>query len=45
MSKFKPGDTIVAVERGLGFEEAVVTAEVNYKGKKCYKADLDYSRQ
>ena len=38
--KFKEGDTIQAVERGLGFEEATVTDIVEYKKRQCYKVDI-----
>lgn len=38
--KFKPGDIIAAIERGLGLEEATVTAIVEYNKKKCYKVDI-----
>ena len=41
MPKFKQGDTIEAIERGRGFEKAVVlntfiSQEKKYKGKEMY---------
>ena len=38
--KFKKGDVITAVERGLGLEEATVTDIVKYNKKQCYKVDI-----
>ena len=38
--RFQVGETITAIERGIGLEEATVTAIVEYKGKMCYKCDI-----
>lgn len=34
--KFKVGDKITAIQRGMGLEDAVVTGFTEYKGRQCY---------
>ena len=39
-TKFKKGDRITAIERGMGLDDAIITGVVEYNKKQCYKVNI-----